>query len=669
LSSVTGLNDLSIGKASRPAGLLRDIRFRHPQHKDKRGRADNRQPHEEEEEEKDSQYFSVNLKLSAVSSSCDALKGSFHQSSDELASALGAESVLTFVGIRAANQKSFEDAAEAPAVATSVVSGEAHLVISDFEDGSSDRYAEIITANGETVVVGGPGSNDAVEQSQWSAMRSGDHVELEVEDDEVGSLSEDNIVLALADAVDNGLGQAYKHARSRRPFVAVKKHKPHQDDEDKMDKVSPMGVVKLIVIRVKYTNSDPDSMCTTSCVQSNLWTGSRNVDYAYRDASYGAMSIPQSYGKIITVSLPVASTSYSSCNNLAAISAAADAAVASQYPSVSLSAYTSRLYMTSAICGIGVAYIGGTPGKAFVNHASADTIAHELGHNFGMQHSNRDPGDDNSVDESYGDRTCIMGYSGMSLRGFNAIHRIENGWIPSSAIMDLSTGCSGRIVRLAPLANAKTSGAIVAIRAVRRKFGRYVIAFRNTAGYDGLQSTSYSNRVHIEYQITKGGQTQLIAMLGAGQSWSQANGDLVVTVSSIGTSGAVVTVKYCRPSTFAGLAGTLSCGSLIQSTNVGAPNVVGYSSGDKLYAVTLNSAYKYTFSTCGSSLDTSIRVFTDGMYEQKTLCDNCGTCASNENNAVITGFTGSGTYIIAVEGYNTASGNFVLSMGCTPING
>jgi hypothetical protein len=459
-----------------------------------------------------------------------------------------------------------------------------------------------------------------------------------------------------------GMGNAYDHARPRHRLVALTRHTPRVED-----KSTPSGVTKLIAIRVTYTNWNPDSVCTAQCLQNNIWTGTYNVNGVYQEDSFGLLSIPQSQGLIVTVTLNVATTSYSSCNDLSSIGAAADAAVAAQFPSVSLSSYTNKLYLTGAICGIGVAYVGGSPGRAFINSAYADTIAHEIGHNYGMQHAQRDSGDDNVVDESYGDRSCIMGYSHLTLRGFNIAHRIDNGWIPSAAIMDLADGCTGvaQTITLSPLSHAHTSGAIVAVRTVRRRLGRYFVSFRNSDGYDGQLSSSYLNEVHIHYQITTGAETQLIAVLLAGQTWSQANGDLTVTVNSIASSGASISVKYCRPSSFVGVVGTLSCGSTVTGTNVGATNLQGYTSGDVLYAVKLDGTSTYTFSTCGSSMDTVLRVYTDGMMQQLSVCDNCGTCASNENNAVLSGFTGSGNFIIAVEGYNTAAGSFVLSMQCT----
>jgi hypothetical protein len=687
LSSATGLSDLDLKRSGKFRGF-RDVRFSHPRHatndhSDAVAAPEGMSAPENDRHAEDNgtPSFSAFFKLTAPSVSCADLAAKFPRpSSAALASALRVTSVLNFFGVPAKGQRcsdNDDDSDDVPSAA-SVVQGSIELVISDFEDGSSDRFGEITTADGAIVAVGGPDSNDAADQSAWSSIRSGDRVEMEIDADEVGPHRVDEMILATSD-IEASMGQAYRHAKRRHRMRSVKRHEPvkslletvSEGDDDKSagdDKAVPKGAIKLIAIRVQYTDWNPDSVCTTSCLQNNLWTGATNVDQQYRDSSYGQVTLPQAYGKILTVSLPVSSKSYSNCNNLGAIAAAADAAVAAQYPAVILSGYHVRLYVTGAICGIGVAYLGGTPGKAFVNSAYPDTIAHEIGHNFGMQHSNRDPGDDNYVDESYGDRSCVMGYSHVGLRGFNVVHRIENGWIPSTAVRYLSTGCMTAPVTytLSPLSKARLTNAVVAVRAVRRNFGAYFIAFRNSDGYDANQASTYVNRVHIEYQITKGGYTQMVKALAAGETWTQPNGDMTVTVVSISSTAAVVSIKYCRPSTFNGLAGVLTCGSTISATNVGAANLAGYGSGDKVYMMALNSAYKYTFSTCGSSLNTVLRVYSDGMYEQKSMCDNCGSCSSNQYNAVISGFTGSGYHFISVEGFNTASGTFVLSVTCTP---
>jgi hypothetical protein len=154
------------------------------------------------------------------------------------------------------------------------------------------------------------------------------------------------------------------------------------------------------------------------------------------------------------------------------------------------SSYDLINFYTPAICGIGVAYVTGM--QSFVYSTQPDTFAHEIGHNLGMQHSNTDFDDDGIDDEECesfvvasgiakqhmnsielflsifaflpslltylltyfslvsipadGDVTCVMGYSHVSLRNFNAPHRVELGWIPTSNVQAFtSTSCTSQV--------------------------------------------------------------------------------------------------------------------------------------------------------------------------------------------------------------------------------
>jgi hypothetical protein len=95
-----------------------------------------------------------------------------------------------------------------------------------------------------------------------------------------------------------------------------------------------------------------------------------------------------------------------------------------------------------------------------------------------------------------------MGYAHISLRGFNIMHRIDNNWVPASAILDLTDTCYTQSVTLSSVSQAATAGAVVVIRTLRRTLGRYFISFRNGNGYDGLQSSTYLNKVHVHYQVS-----------------------------------------------------------------------------------------------------------------------------------------------------------------------
>src|SRR5439155_19948239 len=71
----------------------------------------------------------------------------------------------------------------------------------------------------------------------------------------------------------------------------------------------------------------------------------------------------------------------------------------------------------------------------------ADGYAHELGHNVLMHHAST-PGSE------YGDISDFMGYGGVGLRGVNAPHREQMGWMPAPQIVSPSGNVT---LNIAPL--------------------------------------------------------------------------------------------------------------------------------------------------------------------------------------------------------------------------
>ena len=103
-------------------------------------------------------------------------------------------------------------------------------------------------------------------------------------------------------------------------------------------------------------------------------------------------------------------------------------------------------YLHSHLCGWnGLAHVGcGYLCRSWISScADLGVFAHEFGHNAGFGHSGSN-WDFRSSDIEYGDPTGIMGnlwgspkYRNYSFT-FNAVHRIQNGWMPTSNIMYLN---------------------------------------------------------------------------------------------------------------------------------------------------------------------------------------------------------------------------------------
>ena len=133
------------------------------------------------------------------------------------------------------------------------------------------------------------------------------------------------------------------------------------------------------------------------------------------------------------LTLPLATTCVTSDIASAARQAAGSAGI-------DLSAYTRMVYVfpRNAACGwSGVGTVGGSTSEVWVNgRLELKVIAHELGHNFGLQHSHSSDCDltplgNTCTTYDYGDVADVMGTNTAS--HFNAFQKERLGWLNSGA--------------------------------------------------------------------------------------------------------------------------------------------------------------------------------------------------------------------------------------------
>jgi hypothetical protein len=72
-------------------------------------------------------------------------------------------------------------------------------------------------------------------------------------------------------------------------------------------------------------------------------------------------------------------------------------ALAAMNSSINPNSFSLVTFFTPGICDAGIGYIGGT--RSFWSATPPDVVAHEIGHNLGMLHSQYDFNDDNVNDE------------------------------------------------------------------------------------------------------------------------------------------------------------------------------------------------------------------------------------------------------------------------------
>lgn len=294
------------------------------------------------------------------------------------------------------------------------------------------------------------------------------------------------------------------------------------------------GDQKTLVIVANFLDRSVD--CTVDAIGATMFTDAsgRSVDALYREASRGCVS----FSGTVTGPYTINATSSDACN-ISAWAAAAD--LQASAAGVDLEAYSRKVYvMPGNTCpGAGFGTVGGTPSTAWVFDCTLKGIyAHELGHNLGMDHAS-------TATQEYGDTTDPMAFSSTQLRGLNAPHRQQLGWLPAMTI-DRSGEYDVAALALDP--SVTTAPQILTIRKPDTN-EYYYLSYRTAAGFDSYIDSSYYERVSVHRYKGDGGasRTYLLAGLSDAASFSDAVNGVTITQVSHGASRATVRVNFADP--------------------------------------------------------------------------------------------------------------------------
>ncbi|MDT8320162.1 MAG: fibronectin type III domain-containing protein [Xanthomonadales bacterium] len=166
-------------------------------------------------------------------------------------------------------------------------------------------------------------------------------------------------------------------------------------------------------------------------------------------------------------------------------------------------------------------------------------IVHELGHNLGFNHARSDennngfnPGE--STDVEYGDNSDMMG-SSRNWKKFNAPHAEDKGWIDpvDYEIREvLAEPAPQQFDLLALDDEAWDWPGLRALKLERSSNTDYYVTFRRASGdYNSLNSM-YRDRINIYYGFDNSTYSYFVAALAAGESFTDASQDLVITATS-----------------------------------------------------------------------------------------------------------------------------------------
>jgi hypothetical protein len=314
---------------------------------------------------------------------------------------------------------------------------------------------------------------------------------------------------------------------------------------------------KVLLILVNFQDKAVQPYTVSTAQNILLSTGNY-----YSEASYGQTSLTGDVTGWYTIPLSSGTCSTSSI--------ATYAKQAAQSAGYNLANYTRFVYaFPEAACSwAGWGTIGGNPSQAWINGTlDTGTLAHELGHNFGLYHSRylncgQSVIGSNCTSSEYGDAVDVMGI--ISKGGhFNAYQKARLGWLGygvSPPIIDVS-GSGTYTVDGYETANGNPK-ALRILKSVDPKTGTktwYWIEFRRPVGFDRFVSTNNNllNGV-VFHQQTDGNGTEnyLLDMtpgsmmlqfdpaLILGQSFTDLNAAITFTPVSVTSTSATVSVSY-----------------------------------------------------------------------------------------------------------------------------
>ena len=419
----------------------------------------------------------------------------------------------------------------------------------------------------------------------------------------------------------------------------------------------------VLVIMANFNNTAAPSF-TSAQAQQVMTTNTGSVANFFNEASYGQqlMNVTVTPG---WVTMNLAKPSTCSSSDWTGIGSAAETAAKTLGAAYDPSAYNFVVYLYPNVpaCGwTGLAYVG-YPRKSWINGTGAfatSTIAHEMGHNFGLLHAGSLRcgngaiiGGTCSVNE-YGDPFDAMG--NQRAMHYNAAQKAELAWIPPASVR---THAGGSVTyTLTPLEIG--GGATYAVEIPTASANRtYWLEFRQPIGFDAPLSMYPSNGAEIRVS------SPFETLCSGCDSWSNDTQMLDMTPGTPAfTDGTLPVGQTFSDPTYGVSVKVLSASASALTVQVATGGATTITSSSTMLTSALNPSFvgnSVTFSAAvtGSAPGGTVQFTADGASIAGCAASTLAGSGDTRTATCATGALATGTHaIVAVysgDSSNTAS--------------
>lgn len=355
-----------------------------------------------------------------------------------------------------------------------------------------------------------------------------------------------------------------------------------------------------------------------------------------------------------------------------------------------LSAYTRFVYLypNASGCVVGGGGDIGPAGekRVFINGASGFTlqmIAHEMGHGFGLMHSDALDCDLTPIGNScstvgYGDAADTMGGEGH----FNAFQKERLGWLGAAGAPPIATVTGSGRYAIAPYettaAGAKALKILKSVDATTGQKTWYYVEYRQPTGFDALLAgrgnLTTGVLVHTGTVSAGGIATSLLldmtpnssdwiayefqdGALGVGRSFVDANAGVAISLAAADAGGATVDVSLGAPP-------PPTCTRAAPTLALSGPTTAAAAGSTLSYTVTVGNRDSSACTATSFNLARSVPPGWSGTLAATSLSLSPGASASTILSVTSPGSAAAGDYGIGI-GSSSSVGSIHVASAAT----